>query len=79
MHSYAKFQKNPIFFLLYPQAKGAQCEEAVRIAITLGCRSIDTAYTYQNEVEVGKAICGHLKEGNIKREELFIVTKVIFD
>lgn len=47
-------------------------ERSVRTAIEAGYRSIDTAQTYYNEAEVGKAIahCG------VPREELFITTKV---
>lgn len=49
-----------------------QAEQAVRDAISIGYRHIDTAQAYANEVGVGKGIrsCG----GN--REELFITTKV---
>lgn len=47
------------------------CEQAVREAISVGYRLIDTASSYQNEKAVGRAIqsCG------ISREELFITTK----
>ena len=51
-------------------------EECVLNALKSGYRSIDTAFAYQNEVEVGKAI----KKSGIPREELFITTKVfVFD
>ena len=47
------------------------CEQVVRNAIAAGYRLIDTAYSYQNEKAVGKAIqnCG------IPREKLFVTTK----
>lgn len=47
------------------------CEQAVKDAISIGYRLIDTASSYQNEEAVGRAIqsCG------IPREELFITTK----
>lgn len=50
----------------------AVCEQAVLDAIASGYRLIDTAAAYMNEEAVGKAIakCG------VKREELFITTKL---
>lgn len=46
--------------------------ECVKNAIKHGYRSIDTAMIYGNEEGVGKGI----KESGVKREELFITTKV---
>ena len=52
-----------------------QCEQSVLDALEVGYRHIDTAQSYANEEEVGRAIahCG------IPREELFITTKVWID
>ena len=47
------------------------CEQAVKDAIGLGYRLIDTASSYQNEKAVGRAIAGC----GVAREELFITTK----
>eukprot|EP00347_Sterkiella_histriomuscorum_P013726 403363604 len=41
-----------------------------------GFRHIDTAYFYQNEHIIGEAIQEVLSNGKIKREDLFIVTKI---
>jgi 2,5-diketo-D-gluconate reductase B len=51
---------------------GDECFTAVRMAIDLGYRHIDTAQMYGNEAAVGRA----LKDCGVKREELYIVTKV---
>lgn len=48
------------------------CEKCVIEAIECGYRHVDTAASYQNEEAVGRAI----KNSGIKREELFITTKL---
>ncbi len=50
---------------------GPECENAVRWALELGYRHIDTAQAYGNEESVGKA----LRESGVPREEVFITTK----
>ena len=51
---------------------GDEVVQAVRTALEIGYRSIDTASIYGNERGVGRAI----KESNIPREEIFVTTKV---
>ena len=51
---------------------GQQVEHAVKAALEIGYRSIDTATVYKNESGVGKAI----RESGIPREEIFLTTKV---
>ena len=46
--------------------------DAVKDALQLGYRHIDTASAYKNEEGVGQGI----KESGIKREDIFVVTKV---
>lgn len=53
---------------------GDTCKNAVATAIENGYRMIDTAEAYGNEKEVGEGI----KQSDIDRRELFIVTKVNF-
>lgn len=52
--------------------KGTETESAVRTAIDLGYRLIDTAKMYGNEESVGKAV----RESGVSREELFVTTKL---
>ena len=50
---------------------GRECEQAVRWALELGYRHIDTAQAYRNERSVGKA----LRDSGVARDEVFITTK----
>jgi diketogulonate reductase-like aldo/keto reductase len=50
---------------------GPECENAVRWALELGYRHIDTAQAYFNEESVGHA----LRASGVPREEVFITTK----
>ncbi|XP_034735695.1 aldo-keto reductase family 1 member B1 [Etheostoma cragini] len=49
---------------------------AVEAAIAAGYRHVDTAYCYNNEVDVGKALCSKTKQGIIRRQDMFIVSKL---
>jgi 2,5-diketo-D-gluconate reductase A len=50
---------------------GPDCENAVRWALELGYRHIDTAQAYGNEESVGRA----LRDSGVPRAEVFITTK----
>lgn len=55
------------------------CERCVMDAIKVGYRLIDTAQSYFNEEEVGNAVEKAINEGIVKRDELFITSKVWID
>jgi 2,5-diketo-D-gluconate reductase B len=52
--------------------EGADATEAVRDALEIGYRQIDTARAYENEREVGRGIA----DSGVAREEIFLTTKV---
>src|ERR1700723_4790561 len=49
---------------------------ATKMALEAGFRQLDASERYRNEKEVGEAIQEVFKAGKIKREEVFIATKV---
>ena len=51
---------------------GQTCVDAVRTALDMGYRHIDTAAIYGNEESVGRAI----RESGVPREDIFLTTKV---
>ena len=53
------------------------CEAAVYTAIKCGYRLIDTARYYGNEEAVGRGIKKAINEGIIKREDLFVTSKIM--
>ena len=54
------------------QIRGQECYDAVRKALDVGYRHIDTATVYRNEDQVGRA----LADSGIPRDEVFVTTKV---
>ncbi len=54
------------------QIEGSDATEAVRDALEIGYRQIDTARAYGNEAEVGAGIA----DSGVAREEIFLTTKV---
>ena len=60
--------KMPIIgFGTFKVEDGQQTIDAVKCALSMGYRHIDTAAVYQNEEGVGQAI----KESGVPREEIF--------
>lgn len=50
--------------------------DVISHAIDVGYRHIDTAHLYRVEPEIGEVVNKKIKEGVVKREDLFITTKV---
>lgn len=53
-----------------------ELERALDAALEAGYRHFDTATIYRNEHLIGKVLSRWLRDGKIKREDLFITTKV---
>lgn len=54
------------------QMTGSTCYRAVRYALEIGYRHLDTATMYRNEAEVGRAV----HDSGVPRGEVFITTKL---
>nr|XP_004477411.1 aldo-keto reductase family 1 member C4 [Dasypus novemcinctus] len=54
----------------------SKVEEATKLAIDVGFHHIDSAYFYQNEEEVGRAIRRKIADGTVKREDIFYTSKL---
>ena len=59
-------------FMISPE----DTEKSVYDALKMGYRLIDTANAYLNEEAVGKGIKKALDEGLVKREDIFLSTKI---
>jgi len=57
---------------VFRSAPGRETQQAVRWALELGYRHIDTAALYENEADVGAAV----RASGIPREEVFVTTKL---
>ncbi|KAJ6144254.1 hypothetical protein N7470_008149 [Penicillium chermesinum] len=58
------------------KVKNDTCADQIYNAIKAGYRCFDGACDYGNEVEAGQGVARAIKDGLVKREELFIVSKL---
>ncbi|KAI6174507.1 alcohol dehydrogenase [Aphelenchoides bicaudatus] len=70
--------KMPIVGLGTWQAKEGQVAVALRQALNAGYRLIDTAAAYGNEKEIGEVLKQEFAEGTLKREDVFVTTKLFW-
>lgn len=61
---------------VYQLARGRATEDAVNWALEAGYRHVDTASMYGNEAEVGAALKRAFAAGLVRREDVFITTKL---
>ncbi|MDT5319871.1 MAG: hypothetical protein QOD88_2393 [Mycobacterium sp.] len=54
----------------------AQTRNAVKAAVKVGFRHLDAAERYRNEAEVGAALKELFADGTVRRDELFVTTKL---
>ena len=69
--------KMPVIGLGTWTQNNSTAENSVYLAIKEGYRLIDTAQYYGNEKGVGKGVRRAINEGLIKREDVFITTKIM--
>ncbi|MEO8553010.1 MAG: aldo/keto reductase, partial [Kofleriaceae bacterium] len=57
---------------VWQSPRGAATRDAVKTALELGYRHVDTARIYQNEADVGAAV----NASSVAREDVFVTTKL---
>lgn len=58
------------------QAKPGEVGAAVKEALNVGYKHIDCALIYENEAEIGNALKKAIDESKVKREDIFITSKL---
>ena len=69
-------RKMPVMGLGTWKAAPGEVYQAVRWAIKIGYTHIDCAEIYGNQDEIGQAVADAVNEGDIRREELFVTSKL---
>ncbi len=68
--------KMPIIGLGTWRSYSGEVYQAIRWAIKIGYRHFDCASIYENQKEIGQALYDAVREGDIKRSELFVTSKL---
>jgi len=74
--TFANGMKMPSVGLGTWQSSTDDIKMAVNAALEAGYRHIDGAFIYHNESAIGEVLADWIQSGRVKREELFIVTKL---
>src|SRR5689334_212643 len=61
---------------VYQSGRGRATEDPVTWALAAGYRHVDTAAMYGNEREVGAALQRAVAAGSVRREDVFVTTKL---
>lgn len=75
-HRFSNGDEMPLFGLGTWQSEPGAVRFAVEEALRLGYRHVDCAHVYGNEGEIGDALAGPLADGTIRRDDLWVTSKL---
>ncbi|XP_033743792.1 aldo-keto reductase family 1 member C23-like protein [Pecten maximus] len=79
METYASLNNGhriPLVALGTSRIPEEKTEACIKLALEMSYRHIDTAFHYGNEVAIGKSLKEYLESTGVKREDVFITTKL---
>lgn len=63
---------------IVPQFPKSKIKEIIKIAIDVGFRHFDSASVYKTEDYVGEVIRSKIADDTVRREDIFLTSKVLF-